>query len=119
MHLLLQNQDVVVDAKTIFENDLVLSATRDQGLSAPSVIDVFFFFCRLVQFQEQVAELTDIRSSRQLMLYEGAQFEMDAFVPVHDYPHTSPEHPLLLLSTDMSDFQSISIPHTCKFLMLY
>lgn len=68
----------------------------------------------LIKFQEQVAALTDIRSSKQLILHEGAQFEVDPFVPVHDYPSTSPEQPLLLMSTDMSDFQSISIPHTCK-----
>jgi len=73
------------------------------------------YYFRLIKFQEQVAELTDIRSSRQVMLYEGSQFEVDAFVPVSDYPSTSPEHPLLLMSTDMSDFQSISIPHTCKY----
>lgn len=78
--------------------------------------DWVFEICisRLAAFQEQVAELTDIRSSKQLFLYEGAQFEVDAFLPVKSYPATTPEHPFLLLNLDLADFQHIAIPHTCE-----
>nr|NP_001071740.1 IkappaB kinase [Ciona intestinalis]BAE06507.1 IkappaB kinase [Ciona intestinalis] len=68
----------------------------------------------LVSFQEAVAELTEVRSSKQLLLFDGEQFEMEQFVPVKSYPHTTPEHPLILFSSDINDFQAITIPHTCK-----
>lgn len=68
----------------------------------------------MVSFQEQVAELTEIRSSKQLMLLDGLQFSVESFIPVKKYPATSTDNPIVLLSTDMSDFQQIPIPHTCK-----
>ncbi|CAK8681356.1 unnamed protein product [Clavelina lepadiformis] len=100
--------------------------TEVENILTKTVIDVFSFPSAmshkvyispektLVSFQEHVAELTDIRSSRQLMLYEGGQLEIEAFIPVRDYPATGPENPIILFSTDVSDFQPIPIPHTCK-----
>ncbi|XP_039262579.2 serine/threonine-protein kinase TBK1-like [Styela clava] len=65
-------------------------------------------------FQEKIAEQTDIRSSHQSLFLEGDVFEVETFQPVKEYPRTTRERPIILLSTNISDFQSIHIPHTCK-----
>nr|CAB3266853.1 IKK-epsilon IkappaB kinase [Phallusia mammillata] len=68
----------------------------------------------LVNLKEHIAELADIRSSRQIMLYDGVQFETDTFTPVTQYPVTTEERPFVLLTSDVTDFQTLPIPHTCK-----
>lgn len=68
--------------------------------------------------QELIAEQTDIRSSHQALYFDGDLLRVEAFQPVKNYPRTTISKPLILLSTNVADFQSIHIPHTCKFSLL-
>lgn len=70
---------------------------------------------RFASFQEHIAEQTDIRASHQALFHDGDVFKVEPFLPVKDYPETTAQRPILLVSTNVSDFQSIHIPHTCKF----
>ena len=68
----------------------------------------------LAVFQEQIAALTDIRSSNQLLIFEGDVLKVEKFMPVAQYPKTEDTCPIMIMTTDVSDFQNIPIPHTCK-----
>lgn len=74
----------------------------------------FLSSCRHASLQELIAEQTDIRSSHQALYFDGDLLQVEAFQPVKNYPRTTKSKPLILLSTNVTDFQSIHIPHTCK-----
>ena len=66
-----------------------------------------------------LAKMTSVRVSSQLLLFDGSLFQVDPALPLRDYPKTTPEHPLALLSRDVNDFHRITIPHTCEYGVCY
>jgi len=97
--------------------------------TVPLVISYFvnyfpFGACvRLTQFQEMIAEQTDIRSQDQQLLFENHEFNetIKAIDTVAQYPPTSPQNPIYLFCNAQQVMVDVSQQgaRICNILLLF